>query len=129
MVSPNENIGQIETIADFSLLPDETDLFELQEFFQIKQQNINLNGISKDLTDDMYYNNEISMLWSLDEGNALRMGSPSEQAIFLIKWAQEEFYLLHSTLIKYIPGIETDLKSNVIRVAQKIKEEEELRGL
>ena len=29
MVSPNENIGQIETIADFSLLPDETDLFEL----------------------------------------------------------------------------------------------------
>lgn len=69
------------------------------------------------------------MLWSLDEGNALRMGSPSEQAIFLIKWAQEEFYLLHSTLIKYIPGIETDLKSNVIRVAQKIKEEEELRGL
>ena len=69
------------------------------------------------------------MLWSLDEGNALRMGSPSEQAIFLIKWAQEEFYLLHSTLIKYIPGIQTDLKSNVIRVAQKIKEEEELRGL
>jgi hypothetical protein len=53
----------------------------------------------------MYYNNEISVLWSLDEGNALRMGSPSEQAIFLIKWAQEEFYLLHSTLIKYIPGI------------------------
>jgi hypothetical protein len=59
----------------------------------------------EDLVDDMYSNNEISVLWSLDEGNALRKGSPSEQAIFLIKWAQEEFYLLHSTLIKYIPGI------------------------
>jgi len=77
----------------------------------------------------MFYNNEFSVLWSLDEGNALRMGSPSEQAIFLIKWAQEEFYLLHSTLVKYIPKIETDLKDNVIRVAQKIKEEEDIRGL
>jgi hypothetical protein len=47
----------------------------------------------------------------------------------LIKWAQEEFYLLHSTLVKYLPNIQTDLKDNVIRVAQKIKEEEENRGL
>jgi hypothetical protein len=68
----------------------------------------------------MYYNNEISMLWSLDEGQNLRVGSPSEQAIFLVKWAQEEFYLLHSTLIKNIPKIETNLKQNVIRLAQKI---------
>lgn len=58
----------------------------------------------------MYYNNEISVLWSLDEGQNLRVGSPSEQAIFLVKWAQEEFYLLHSTLRKSLPRIETNLK-------------------
>ena len=58
----------------------------------------------------------MSVLWSLEEGNNLRLGSPSEQAIFLIKWAQEEYYLLHSTLKKYIPEIQTDLKENVIRV-------------
>ena len=36
---------------------------------------------------DLYTNNEVSVLWSLEEGNNLRLGSPSEQAIFLIKWA------------------------------------------
>lgn len=85
-----------------------------------KQENLSLEMISADLENDMFYNNEISVLWSLEEGNHLRMGSPSEQAIFLIRWAQEEFYLLHSTLIKYMPSIDTDLKDNVIRVAQKI---------
>lgn len=47
----------------------------------------------------------------------------------MIKWAQEEYYLLHSTLIKYIPGIKTDLKDNVIRVAQKITDIQEARGI
>ena len=75
----------------------------------------------------MFKGHEISALWSLQEGNELRLGSPSEQAIFLIKWAQEEFYMLHSTLIKHLPGIETDLKDNVIRVAQKIQAEEDKR--
>ena len=78
---------------------------------------MSLEGISNRLESEMFYNDEISVLWSLQEGNDLRMGSPSEQAIFLIKWAQEEFYLLHSTLIKYIPTMDTDLKNNVIRVS------------
>ena len=76
----------------------------------------------------MKRNEDISVLWSLAEGNELRLGSQSEQAIFLIKWAQEEFYLFHSKLKKYLPTIDTDLKDNVIRVAQKIQEEEEKRG-
>ena len=36
---------------------------------------------------------------------------------------------MHCCLNKYLPGIETDLKDNVIRVAQKIKDEEEQREL
>jgi hypothetical protein len=43
--------------------------------------------ISQELIEEMNSNNEISILWSIDEGNKLRNGSPSEQAIFLIKWA------------------------------------------
>ena len=55
------------------------------------------------------------------------MGSPSEQAIFMIKWAQEEYYLMHARLKRTLPCIETDLKDNVIRVAQKIEAEEAKR--
>ena len=37
--------------------------------------------------------------------------------------------MFHSKLRKYLPTIETDLKDNVIRVAQKIQEEEDKRGI
>lgn len=45
----------------------------------------------------------------------------------MIKWAQEEFYMMTARLKKTLPKIETDLKDNVIRVAQKIQEEEAKR--
>lgn len=108
---------------------DEDQLKNIQNYFEQRQMNVNFDGIRQSVNTDMKMNNEISVLWSLEEGNELRLGSPSEQAIFLIKWAQEEYYLLHSKLIKYLPTIETDLKDNVIRVAQKIQEEQEKRNL
>lgn len=108
---------------------DEAQLQDIQNYFEQRQQNVNFDGIRQSVNTDMKMNNEISVLWSLEEGNELRLGSPSEQAIFLIKWAQEEYYLLHSKLKKYLPTIETDLKDNVIRVAQKIQEEQEKRNL
>eukprot|EP00355_Strombidium_rassoulzadegani_P000146 CAMPEP_0168609488 /NCGR_PEP_ID=MMETSP0449_2-20121227/1235_1 /TAXON_ID=1082188 /ORGANISM="Strombidium rassoulzadegani, Strain ras09" /LENGTH=146 /DNA_ID=CAMNT_0008649639 /DNA_START=169 /DNA_END=605 /DNA_ORIENTATION=- len=46
----------------------------------------------------------------------------------MIKWAQEEFYLFDSTLRKYLPSIQTNIKQSVIRVAQKIREKEHQLG-
>lgn len=114
---------------DLDKVPNVSELKMLEEYFDQRQQELSLEGISNKIEKEITNNEELSVLWSLQEGNDLRMGSPSEQAIFLIKWAQEEFYLLHSTLIKYIPTIDTDLKNNVIRVSQKIREEEEMREL
>ena len=97
-----EELNLIDTVS-------EAQLQEIQEYFEERQRNVNFDGIRQSVGQDMKMNKDISVIWSLEEANELRLGSPSEQAIFLIKWAQEEFYLLHSKLIKYLPTIETDL--------------------
>jgi hypothetical protein len=33
MISPNENIGEIYSVGDFAIFPDESDLEDLQQFF------------------------------------------------------------------------------------------------
>lgn len=75
-----------------------------------------------DVLDDLKITDDVSVLWTLEEGNSLRVGNPHEQAVFLIKWAQEEFYLFDGSLKKHLPDVKTHLKTNVIRVAQKIRD-------
>lgn len=121
----------LKVARDLKLLDEtsETDLKAIQSYFEDRQNNINFENISQILDSQFKTNQEVSVLWSLEAGNELRLGSHSEQAIFLIKWAQEEYYLFHSKMKKYLPTLETDIKENVIRVAQKIQEEEEARGV
>lgn len=65
----------------------ESDLIEIQDFFEDRQKNIDFDNIKQIIDSDFKMNEELSVLWSLEEGNELRLGSQSEQAIFLIKWA------------------------------------------